>query len=170
MVKDWLDAGIVKEGRTMTELAPQIGVPAEALERTAKRYNETAATGHDDDFGRGDSAYDRYYGDETRKNPNLGPLSGPPYYAFRVVLGDLGTNGGLMTDEDARVLREDGSAIAGLYATGNVSSAVMGPTYAGAGATIGPAMTFGYRAADAIAARMQGDAVGVAAAGSGSKS
>jgi 3-oxosteroid 1-dehydrogenase len=71
----------------------------------------------------------------------------PPYYAFRIVLGDLGTNGGLVTDEHARVLREDGSVIPGLYATGNTSAAVMGRTYAGAGATIGPAMAFGYIAA-----------------------
>jgi 3-oxosteroid 1-dehydrogenase len=154
MVEDWLQAGVVKQGSSWAELATAIGVPADALERTARRYNQVAATGHDDDFGRGDSAYDRYYGDETLANPNLAPLGGPPYYAFRIVLGDLGTNGGLMTDEDARVLREDGSPIPGLYATGNTSAAVMGRTYAGAGATIGPAMTFGYRAANHVAAHL----------------
>lgn len=154
MVADWLAAGIVKQGSSWAELAAAIGVPAEALERTARRYNEVAASGHDDDFGRGDSAYDRYYGDETMPNPNLAPLEGPPYYAFKIVLGDLGTNGGMVTDEDARVLREDGSAIPGLYATGNNSAAVMGRTYAGAGATIGPAMTFGYRAANHVAAQL----------------
>jgi succinate dehydrogenase/fumarate reductase flavoprotein subunit len=154
MVEDWKRDGIVKEGRTMAELAAAIGVPGEALEKTAQRYSEVAASGHDDDFGRGDSAYDRFYGDETLPNPNLAPLSGPPYYAFRVVLGDLGTNGGLVTDSDARVLREDGSAIPGLYASGNTAAAVMGRTYAGAGATIGPAMTFGYRAAKDAAARL----------------
>jgi hypothetical protein len=154
MVEAWLQAGVVKQGRTWAELARAIGVPADALERTARRYDEVAATGHDDDFGRGDSAYDRYYGDETLPNPNLAPLADPPYYAFRIVLGDLGTNGGLLTDEDARVLRADGSPIPGLYATGNTSAAVMGRTYAGAGATIGPAMTFGYRAAVHVAARL----------------
>jgi succinate dehydrogenase/fumarate reductase flavoprotein subunit len=154
MVEAWLRAGVVKQGRSWAELAAAIGVPADALERTAQRYDEVAATGHDDDFGRGDSAYDRYYGDETLPNPNLAPLAGPPYYAFRIVLGDLGTNGGLVTDEDARVLREDGAPIPGLYATGNTSAAVMGRTYAGAGATIGPAMTFGYRAAAHVAARL----------------
>jgi predicted oxidoreductase len=75
----------------------------------------------------------------------------PPYIAFRVVLGDLGTNGGLVTDERARVLRPDGSVIGGAYAAGNTSAAVMGRSYAGAGATIGPAMTFGYVAALDIA-------------------
>ncbi|MFT3864968.1 MAG: FAD-binding protein [Solirubrobacterales bacterium] len=167
MVEDWVEAGVVKEGRTMAELAAAIGVPADALEKTAARYDEVAASGHDDDFGRGDSAYDRFYGDEKLPNPNLAPLSGPPYYAFRIVLGDLGTNGGLLTDEDARVLREDGSAIPGLYASGNTSAAVMGRTYAGAGATIGPAMTFGFRAANHAAARLAADAAPAAAGGEG---
>ena len=88
-------------------------------------------------------------------SPNFGPVHEPPYYAFRIVLGDLGTNGGLVTDEHARVLREDGSVIAGLYATGNTSAAVMGRTYAGAGATIGPAMAFGYIAAKHIRQRLE---------------
>ena len=147
MVQSWLDEGVVKQGNSWAELAAQIEVPAEALQRTAARFNQLAATGHDDDFGRGDSAYDRYFGDKTLPNPCLAPLQDPPYYAFKIVLGDLGTNGGLLTDEDARVLREHGTPIAGLYATGNTSAAVMHRTYAGAGATIGPAMTFGYLAA-----------------------
>ena len=75
------------------------------------------------------------------------PLGKPPYYAFRIVLGDLGTSGGLRTDEYARVLRPDDTVVRGLYAVGNTSAAVMGRSYAGAGATIGPAMTFGYVAA-----------------------
>jgi 3-oxosteroid 1-dehydrogenase len=155
MVEAWLQEGVVKQGQTLSELAAAIGVPADALERTARRYNEVAAAGHDDDFGRGDSAYDRYFGDSTMPNPNLAPLQGPPYYAFRIVLGDLGTNGGLATDEDARVLGEDGDPIPGLYATGNTSAAVMGRTYAGAGATIGPAMTFGFLAANHVALRLE---------------
>jgi succinate dehydrogenase/fumarate reductase flavoprotein subunit len=158
MVASWLQAGVVQQADSWAGLAEQIGVPADALEATALRYNEVAATGHDDDFGRGDSAYDRYYGDETLANPCLAPLGGPPFYAFRIVLGDLGTNGGLMTDEYARVLRDDGRFIPGLYATGNTSAAVMGRTYAGAGATIGPAMAFGY-----IAARHQAAALRPAA-------
>ena len=161
MVKDWLRDGIVKQGQSWAELARQIDVPEDALEQTAERYNEIAATGHDDDFGRGDSAYDRYYADATLPNPNFAPLQGPPYYAFRIVLGDLGTNGGLVTDEDARVLREDGTPITGLYATGNASASMMGRTYAGAGATIAPAMTFGLRAANHIAAQLKRDRAGV---------
>ena len=149
--KAWLESGIVKEGNSFEELAEAIGVPAGNLRQTAERFNALARGGHDDDFNRGDSAYDNYYGDPTLPNPNLYPLSGPPYYAFQIILGDLGTSGGLLTDEFARVLREDGSAIAGLYATGNVSAAVMGRSYAGAGATIGPAMAFGYVAARHIA-------------------
>lgn len=148
----WLDSGIVKEGASFEELAVQIGVPAANLRQTADRFNELARKGHDDDFNRGDSAYDNYYGDQTLPNPNLRPLGKPPYYAFQIILGDLGTSGGLRTDEFARVLREDDSVIDGLYATGNATAAVMGRSYAGAGATIGPAMTFGYVAARHIAA------------------
>jgi succinate dehydrogenase/fumarate reductase flavoprotein subunit len=149
--KTWLDSGIVKQGSTFSELATQIGVPPEQLRQTADRFNELARKGHDDDFHRGDSAYDNYYGDPTLPNPNLYPLGAGPYYAFQIILGDLGTSGGLRTDELARVLRDDDSVIVGLYATGNVTAAVMGRSYAGAGATIGPAMTFGYVAAKHLA-------------------
>jgi 3-oxosteroid 1-dehydrogenase len=133
---------------TLPELAGQIGVPAEALTKTVEKFSEFARAGKDADFGRGDSAYDRYYGDPRCKpNPNLAPLASPPFYAIRIVPGDLGTKGGLRTDEHARVLRPDGSSIEGLYAAGNTSAMVMGRSYAGPGATIGPAMTFGYLAA-----------------------
>jgi succinate dehydrogenase/fumarate reductase flavoprotein subunit len=134
-------------------MAAKIGVPARQLSETAARFNELARTGHDDDFNRGDSVYDNYYGDPTLPNPNLHPLGKPPYYAFRVVLGDLGTSGGLSVDEYARVLRRDGTVVRGLYAVGNTSAPVMGRSYAGAGATIGPAMTFGYVAAKHLAAQ-----------------
>jgi 3-oxosteroid 1-dehydrogenase len=101
---------------------------------------------------RGESGYDKYYSDPTVKpNPSLHTIDQGPFYAVKIVPGDLGTKGGLVTDEHARVLRADGSAIPGLYAAGNVSSAVMGRTYAGPGATIGPALTFGYLAAETIA-------------------
>src|SRR6476646_742460 len=138
--KAWLDSGIVKEGATLEELATKIDVPPDQLRQTAERFNEFARNGHDDDFNRGDSAYDNYYGDPTLPNPNLHPLGAGPYYAFQIILGDLGTSGGLRTDEHARVLRADDSVIGRLYATGNVTAAVMGRSYAGAGATIGPAM------------------------------
>jgi 3-oxosteroid 1-dehydrogenase len=147
----WLDSGVVKSAMSWEEMATRIDVPAAQLRETARRFNDLARTGHDDDFNRGDSVYDNYYGDPTLPNPNLHPLAGPPYYAFRIVLGDLGTSGGLCTDEFARVLRADGTAVPGLYAVGNTSAAVMGRSYAGAGATIGPAMTFGFVAARHIA-------------------
>jgi succinate dehydrogenase/fumarate reductase flavoprotein subunit len=149
--KAWLESGVVHEGGSFEELAAKIGVPAGQLRQTADRFNELARNGHDDDFNRGDSKYDNYYGDPTLPNPNLFPLGKPPYYAFQIILGDLGTSGGLRTDEYARVLRADDSVVAGLYAVGNNSAAVMGRSYAGAGATIGPAMTFGYVAAKHIA-------------------
>lgn len=151
----WLESGVVKEAHSFDELAGKIGVPPENLRRTAERFNELAHRGHDDDFNRGDSAYDNYYGDPTLPNPNLHPLGKPPYYAFQIILGDLGTSGGLRTDEHARVLRDDDSPVPGLYAVGNNSAAVMGRSYAGAGATIGPAMTFGYVAARHLAAAAQ---------------
>ncbi|GFG66711.1 3-ketosteroid-delta-1-dehydrogenase [Mycobacterium kubicae] len=148
----WLESGVVKAATSWDELAAKIGVPAAALRQTASRFNELARSGHDDDFNRGDSVYDNYYGDPTLPNPNLYPLGDPPYYAFRIVLGDLGTSGGLRTDEYARVLRADDTVVPGLYAVGNTSAAVMGRSYAGAGATIGPAMTFGFVAAKHLAA------------------
>ena len=149
--KAWLDSGVVKEANSLEELAAKIEVPAANLRATAERFNALARSGHDDDFNRGDSAYDNYYGDPTLPNPNLYPLGKPPYYAFQIILGDLGTSGGLRTDEFARVLRDDDSVVKGLYAVGNTSAAVMGRSYAGAGATIGPAMTFGYVAAKHLA-------------------
>ncbi|MEZ0350213.1 FAD-binding protein [Mycobacterium sp. pR1184] len=149
----WLDSGVVKAATSWDEMATKIGVPAAELRSTAARFNELARKGHDDDFNRGDSVYDNYYGDPTLPNPNLYPLGDPPYYAFRIVLGDLGTSGGLLTDEYARVLRPDGTIVPGLYAVGNTSAPVMGRSYAGAGATIGPAMTFGFVAAKHLASQ-----------------
>ncbi|OBK18802.1 FAD-binding protein [Mycobacterium asiaticum] len=151
--KAWLDSGVVRAGSTWEELAAKIDVPAQQLRATAERFNELARRGHDDDFLRGDSVYDNYYGDPTLPNPNLYPLGAPPFYAFRVVLGDLGTSGGLRTDEFARVLRRDDTVVPGLYAVGNTSAPVMGRSYAGAGATIGPAMTFGFVAANHLIAQ-----------------
>jgi 3-oxosteroid 1-dehydrogenase len=149
----WYKAGAVYSAPSLDELAAKIGVPAEGLRGTVNAFNTAARAGRDDRFHRGDSAYDRYYGDPTVKpNPCLGPLEVGPFHAVRIVPGDLGTKGGLCVDERSRVLRADGSVIAGLYAAGNVSAAVMGNTYAGAGATIGPAMTGGYLAALDLAA------------------
>jgi len=148
----WYAAGSVLRADDLTGLARAAGIDADGLVKTVTRFNEFAAAGRDEDFGRGNSAYDRYYGDPRLANPNLAPLARPPFYAVRIVPGDLGTKGGLRTDERARVLRPDGTAIEGLFAAGNASAAVMGHSYAGAGATIGPAMTFGYIAARTMAA------------------
>ena len=155
----WYKAGIVHRAGTIGSLAEKIGLPPDALVSTVERFNGFARTGVDEDFRRGDSAYDKYYGDPRNKpNPSLAALSVAPFYAVKMVPGDLGTKGGLRTDTHARVLREDGSAIPGLYAAGNSSAPVMGHTYAGPGATIGPAMTFGYLAALDIAARAESPA------------
>ncbi len=152
----WYAAGAVVRAEDLAGLAAAAGVDAEGLVKTVTRFGEFAAAGKDEEFGRGDSAYDRYYGDPRRRpNPNLAPLARPPFYAVKIVPGDLGTKGGLRTDERARVLRADGipgTRIEGLYAAGNASASVMGHSYAGAGATIGPAMTFGYIAAHTMAA------------------
>ncbi|MFB7929370.1 3-oxosteroid 1-dehydrogenase [Streptomyces sp. NPDC056039] len=148
----WYDSGAAHKAWSLDALAASIGVPAAALRTTVDRFNSQARRGEDLDFHRGDSAYDHYYTDPSvLPNSCLAPLWLPPYHAFRIVPGDLGTKGGLLTDARARVLREDGSVIPGLYAAGNASAAVMGHSYAGAGSTIGPAMTFGHIAARDIA-------------------
>ena len=129
-------------------LADAAGLPATVLEATIQEFNAHAAAGVDPLFGRGSSAYDRFYGDpKVAPNPNLAPLATPPFYAIPIVAGDIGTNGGLCTNEHAQVLSESGEPIAGLYATGNTTASVMGHSYPGAGATLGPAMTFGFIAA-----------------------
>ncbi|MGV9412056.1 3-oxosteroid 1-dehydrogenase [Nocardia sp. NPDC003693] len=155
----YFDKGIIKQADTLAELAAQLDIPAAKLAATVERFNGFARAGRDEDFQRGDSAYDRYYGDPTVKpNPNLAPIERGPFYAVEMVPGDLGTKGGLVTDEHARVLDERGEVIAGLYSAGNNSAAVMGNDYAGAGATIGPAMVFGYIAANHMADRDDAEA------------
>jgi 3-oxosteroid 1-dehydrogenase len=148
----WLQSGVIVKASTLSELAAAAGLPADQLMATVERFNGFARSGVDEDYHRGESAYDNYYGDPTNKpNPNLGEISHPPYYAAKMVPGDLGTKGGVKTDVHGRALRDDGSVISGLYAAGNVSSPVMGHTYPGPGGTIGPAMAFGYLAALHIA-------------------
>ncbi|MFE9257731.1 3-oxosteroid 1-dehydrogenase [Streptomyces sp. NPDC006879] len=148
----WYASGAAHRAWTWNDLAARIGVPGAALRATVNRFNLMAWHGEDADFGRGESAYDHYYTDPSvRPNSCLAPLWAPPFYAFKIVPGDLGTKGGMVTDHRARVLRPDGSAIRGLYAAGNASAAVMGHGYAGAGSTIGPAMTFGFVAANDLA-------------------
>ncbi|MDL2081555.1 3-oxosteroid 1-dehydrogenase [Streptomyces sp. GXMU-J15] len=149
----WYSSGAVHKAWSWDALARSIGVPPGALRATVDRFNSQALRGKDPDHHRGDSAYDHYYTDPAvLPNSCLAPLWLPPFHAFRIVPGDLGTKGGLRTDPRARVLRADDTPIPGLYAAGNASAAVMGHSYAGAGSTIGPAMTFGYIAARHIAA------------------
>lgn len=143
-LKAMREAGIIVKGKTLDDLAKAIGVEAATLHGTVQRFNGFARAGIDGDFGRGNSAYDRYYSDPNiHPNPNLAPLERGPFTAYRVVLGDLGTKGGVVTDVFGRALREDGSVIEGLFAAGNNSASVMGRTYPGPGSTIGPAAVFG---------------------------
>ena len=123
---------------------------------TVDRFNRMAEFGEDEDFQRGRTAYDQYYGDPRYKNPNLGKIEQGPFFAVKVYPGDLGTKGGMVTDEYARVLK-DGKPIPGLYATGNCSASVMGRTYPGPGSTLGPAMTFAYIAANHISKHISGE-------------
>lgn len=130
---------------TIDELAEKMGVDKKIFHETIDRFNEFAREGVDRDFERGRTSYDRYYGDPLVKpNPNLGPIERGPFRALKIYPGDLGTKGGLVTDEWARVLRKDGSVIEGLYAAGNNTASVMGHTYPGPGSTIAPACIFGY--------------------------
>lgn len=148
----WYDAGIAVRAENFTDLATQMDIPGDTLRATVERFNENAFAGQDPDFGRGRSAYDRYYGDPTiTPNPNLRPLQKGPFYAVKMVLSDLGTCGGLRADDHAQVLREDGTAIRGLYAIGNTAANAFGHTYPGAGATIAQGLVYGYIAAHHIA-------------------
>jgi 3-oxosteroid 1-dehydrogenase len=147
----YFTSGFLAKAQTIPELAKKIGVDSDGLTKTILSMNEFARTGKDTEFGRGDSAYDRYYADpRVKPNPCLAPISRAPFYAVRMELGDFGTHDGLETDEHARVLTESGSPIEGLYAIGNTAAAIL-PTYPGPGSTLGPAMTFGYLAAKHIA-------------------
>jgi 3-oxosteroid 1-dehydrogenase len=146
--RSWLHEGFVKKAPTLRELAAMCDIDPDTLEATVARFNAMARAGRDVDFGRGDTYYDRYYGDPAQQpNPNLGTVSKAPFYAVAVYPGDVGTAGGLLCDEYSRVLRADGSVIDGLYAAGNNAASPMGPTYPGPGASIGAGATFGYIAA-----------------------
>jgi hypothetical protein len=144
----WYEAGIAHRTDGIAELAGKIDVPAPQFTATVTRFNDMSRAGYDADFRRGDSAYDRYYGDPTiGPNPNLRALDRGPFYAVKMVLSDLGTCGGLQADDRGRVLREDGSVIEGLYAIGNTAANAFGTTYPGAGATIAQGLVYGYIAA-----------------------
>lgn len=150
--KEWLGS-VYWKADSLDDLARQIGIDADGLKDTVARMNRFASSGIDEDFARGGNVFDRYYGDSNVKpNPCLAPLAKGPFYAMRMNAGDIGTKGGLLTNANAQVLREDGEPIGGLYAIGNTSASVMGTRYPGAGATLGPAMTFGYIAAHHLSA------------------
>ncbi|KIW05966.1 uncharacterized protein PV09_03151 [Verruconis gallopava] len=152
--KSAIDSGFITKADTIQDLATQLGIDAAALEKTVERFNGFAENGKDEDFHRGESAYDKYFGDPAyTKNRNLGTIAKPPFYAVRVWPGDLGTKGGVLTDEFGRALKQNGKVLEGLYAVGNSSASVMGNTYPGAGGTLGPAVTFAFIAADHVATR-----------------
>ena len=146
--QEWLDNGILVQADSLDELAVKCGMKPATLQSTVERFNGFAREGVDRDFGRGAGAWHRFFGDPTVKpNPGLGPIERAPFYAIRAYPGDVGTFGGLVADEHGRVLKADGSVIEGLYAAGNITAPVTGPSYPGAGASIGPALVFGYIAA-----------------------
>jgi 3-oxosteroid 1-dehydrogenase len=147
-VDGWVATGYMKRADSIEALAPQLNIPATTLKATVDRFNGFVDKGVDEDFHRGESAYDAWLGDISRKgSPSLGRIDQGPFFAVPVLPGDMGTYGGVVTDEFARVLRQDGSVIEGLYATGVSTAGVMGRAYPGGGASVGPAMTFGYIAA-----------------------
>jgi 3-oxosteroid 1-dehydrogenase len=148
----WTDSGFLRSGETIEALAAACGIDGASLRATIERYNGFVAKGRDEDFGRGDSAYDRWVGDPLSASPGapsntLGKIEQGPFYAVALYPGDVGTYGGLLTDAHARVLSADGSAIDGLYATGTSAASVMGHAEPGPGGSIGPALTWAYVAA-----------------------
>jgi 3-oxosteroid 1-dehydrogenase len=146
----------VAQAETLAELATKTGIDTENLPATVERFNGLAERFEDEDFGRGKADYDRFYGDRSRDGAGatLGALTRPPFYAVEIRMGALGTNGGPKTNAQAQILDVDGEPIAGLFGAGNVISAPTGSVYAGAGGTLGPALTFGYIAGRAAAKRV----------------
>jgi succinate dehydrogenase/fumarate reductase flavoprotein subunit len=140
-----LRTGYLKRGATLAELAAQTGIDAKGLEATVAEFNRTAAHGQDPACGKGSRAYNRFQGDALHApNPCIAPIKDGPFYAIKMVIGDLGTYAGIKTDANARALDADGQPIEGLYAAGNDMASIMGGNYPGAGITLGPALTFGY--------------------------
>lgn len=140
-----LKSGYLMRGETLEALAAKAGIDAEAFTETVKQFNATAPLGHDAAFGKGSKAYNRYQGDALHgPNPCVAPIENGPFYAIKMVIGDLGTYAGIVTDANARALDAEGRVIPGLYAAGNDMASIMGGNYPGAGITLGPALTFGY--------------------------
>jgi len=144
-IGSYVRSGYLQTAPTLRELAGETGIDADALEQTIRQYNRGAVSGEDREFGRGSTAFNRFLGDpEHTPNPNVGPIADGPYYALKLLMGDLGTFDGLATDTVGRVLDAGGRQIPGLYAVGNDRASIMGGNYPGAGITLGPIMTFGY--------------------------
>lgn len=157
-LKPVLDSGYLQSGNTLEELAANVGIDAKNLAETVDRWNADIPSGKDSAFGKGSTAYNRFHGDpEVQPNPCMAPISTGPFYALRVIPGDIGTFTGLQTDENARVLDTSGQPIRGLYAVGNDMASVAGGNYVGGGITLGPAMTFGYVAARHAAGAAEGN-------------
>lgn len=148
--------GYLLKGRTLAELAKAAGIDAAGLQATVAEYNEGAVHGEDRQFGRGTTSFNRYLADpEQRPNPCVAPIGKGPYYAVKVVMGDLGTFDGLRTTPFGQVQRDDGTVIPGLYAVGNDRASMMGGNYPGAGITLGPALTFGWLTGRFVAGALQ---------------
>lgn len=143
--RKFIRSGYLVEAKSIRELAIAIEVDPSTLEETVARFNADAVQGIDSEFQRGGNVYDLYQGDDEHKpNPCLGPVEQAPFYAVKVFAGEIGTFAGIRTDKYARVLSKDGAVVPGLYAAGNDQANVFGGAYPGAGATLGPAFTFGY--------------------------
>ena len=148
----FLRNGYLVKGNTLAELAANAGIDAANLEATVREYNVGAVQGVDKQFGRGTTTFNRYLADPANQpNPCVAPVQNGPFFAVKVIMGDLGTFDGIKTSVVGEVLKRDGSSIAGLYAVGNDRASVMGGNYPGAGITHGPNMTFGYVTAHHIA-------------------
>lgn len=140
-----LKTGYLMRGDTLEALAAKAGIDATSFVETVRQFNATAPLGHDAAFGKGSKAYNRYQGDALHgPNPCVAPIGNGPFYAIKMVIGDLGTYAGIVTDANARALDAEGRVIPGLYAAGNDMASIMGGNYPGAGITLGPALTFGY--------------------------
>ncbi|MDM0117828.1 FAD-dependent oxidoreductase [Variovorax sp. J22R133] len=150
----YLRSGYLTRGATLEQLASKAGIDAQGLVQAVARFDESASAGTDPEFHKGESAYERFQGDPNHApNPCVGPVGAGPYYAVRIMPGDIGTFGGLQTDDSARVLDARGQPIAGLYAVGNDMASIFGGSYPGGGATLGPGMTFGYIAGRHLASK-----------------
>lgn len=153
-IAPFVRSGYLIKASSREALAEKLGIPAKAFINALERHDQGARLGEDEAFGKGASAYNRYLGDpENKPNPCLRPITGAPFYAAEVFPGDIGTSTGIMTDTQGRVLGQDGTPMAGVWAAGNDANSIMAGSYPGPGITLGPALTFGWIAAQSILAQ-----------------